>query len=142
MQIKSVIGTAMIWAMLVCIAISASKRIDKMTLHGGADKVAADEQQSRYPAFDLEDLCKQAKNPKCEAIIDDFCTKSCNAKLCAKHGSIRGMCRLMCEAEDLLPQCSKMGPSKVVEKKPRKEQRQSPPYQNQQTYQQGNRPLR
>jgi hypothetical protein len=111
MKVTSLIKTALIWAILVSIGICASKRMHKMTGHGGPDKVAADEQQSPYPALDLEEICKQAKNPKCEGIIDNFCIKSCSAKLCAKHGSIRAMCRLMCEAEDLLPQCSKMGPS-------------------------------
>jgi hypothetical protein len=28
------------------------------------------------------------------------------------------MCRLMCEAEDLLPQCSKMGPSDAIKTVP------------------------
>lgn len=111
MQFTSFIKTVMIWALLVCIGVSASKRMHKLTQHGGPDKVATDELQTRYPGLDLEDVCKQAKNPKCEAIIDSFCIKSCSAKLCSKHGSIRAMCRLMCEAEDLLPQCSKMGPS-------------------------------
>lgn len=104
----------MIWTILVSIGFSVSKPVKEMIIRGGSDIIAADEQPARYPALDLEDLCKHAKNPKCEAIIDSFCIKSCNAKLCAKYGSIRGMCRLMCEAEELLPECSKMGPSKAI----------------------------
>lgn len=104
----------MIWALLASLGVSVSKPIKEMVRHGGPDKVAPDEQPARYPALDLEDLCKQSKNPKCEAIVDSFCTKSCHAALCAQYGSIRGMCRLMCEAEDLVPECAKMGRSKVV----------------------------
>ena len=117
MKIKTLFGTALIWAMLVCIGLSVSKRMQKMTHRSKSDKVAVDEQPSQYPAIDLEDFCKQAKNPKCEAIVDNYCHKTCNANLCAQYGSVRAMCRLMCEAEDLLPQCSKMGPSKKPEKK-------------------------
>lgn len=118
MKIKAIFGTGMIWAIMVCVVLSVSKPVHKMTPHGGPDKVAADEQPSKYPALDLEDLCKQSKNPKCEVIVDDFCTKSCLAKLCEKYGSIRAMCRLMCEAEDLLPQCSRMSPPKAVKNNP------------------------
>lgn len=135
MRVTSLIKTVMIWAMLVCIGISASKRMHKMIRHGGPDKVAADEQQTRYPGLDLEDMCKQAKNPKCEAIIDNFCIKSCSAKLCSKYGSIRAMCRLMCEAEDLLPQCSKMGPSTGKERYIKTQI--NPKLGQQQMYQQG-----
>jgi hypothetical protein len=81
--------------------------------HGGPDPVSVDEQQSRYPPVDLEDTCKQARNPNCEAIIDRFCIKSCSTQLCSEHGSIRGMCRLMCDTEDLPHECLKMGPSKA-----------------------------
>lgn len=122
MQTKALLSTLMIWVIFACTSFSASKRFPKMATHGGPDIVGADEQQSRYPALDLEDLCKQAKNPKCEAIIDNFCLKSCNPGLCSKRGSIRGMCRLMCEAEDLPPSCSNMGPSKRKQNKLLKQQ--------------------
>lgn len=104
----------MFWIALGSICFSDSSPVHKLTQHGGPDPVAADEQQSHYPALDLEDTCKQAQNPKCEAIIDRFCIKSCSTQLCAEHGSIRGMCRLMCDAEDLPHECLKMGPSKVA----------------------------
>ena len=122
----------MIWAMLASLGFSVSKPLKEMVKHGGPDKIAPDEQPTRYPALDLEDLCKQSKNPKCEAIVDSFCVKSCHAELCVQHGSIRGMCRLMCEAEDLVPECAKMGPSGPMASMP---QNQSIyPYQNQQGY--------
>jgi hypothetical protein len=95
-------------------AFAVSKRFHSMKQHRGPDKVGADETQARYPALDLEDLCKLTKNPKCEAVVENFCLKSCNDVLCADHGSIRGMCRLMCEAEDLPPPCLKMGSSKLA----------------------------
>ena len=129
MKSKAIFGAGMMWALLVCVGLSVSKPVHKLTPHGGPDKVAADEQPSKYPALDLEDLCKQSKNPKCEAIVDSFCMKSCTAKLCEKHGSIRAMCRLMCEAEDLLPQCSKMGPSGARNSMPQNQPMY--PYQNQ-----------
>ena len=117
MRITVVRGTLVLWMVLIGVSFAqVPKNFGKV--ENKSDKVAADEEQSRYPALDLEDLCKQAKNPKCEAIVDGFCLKSCNAALCAQHGSIRGMCRLMCEAEDLPPQCLKMGPSKRSEDKP------------------------
>ena len=129
MKTKTIFGAGMIWAMAVCIGLSVSKPVHKMVTRGGPDKIAVDEQPSRYPALDLEDLCKQSKNPKCEPIVDDFCGKSCVAELCSKYGSIRGMCRLMCEAEDLLPECSKMGPSGANNSIPQNQLMY--PYQNQ-----------
>lgn len=134
MKIKAIFGTVVIWVLLISIGLSVSKPVKEMVRHGGPDKVAPDEQPERYPALDLEDLCKQSKNPKCEAIVDSFCMKSCIAKLCAKHGSIRAMCRLMCEAEDLLPQCSQMG---TFRGKDRYQKPQSYPVPEQQPYQQG-----
>jgi hypothetical protein len=113
MQCTSILRTIIIWVLMASVAFCVTKRLHRMLHHGGPDIVAADEQQSVYPPLDLEDTCKGSKNPKCEAIIDNYCIKSCSANLCAEHGSIRGMCRLMCEAEDLPPQCLKMGPSMV-----------------------------
>jgi hypothetical protein len=113
MQVRSIFGTAFIWAMLACISLSVSKNVQTMGKHVGPDKVGVDEQQSRYEGLDLEDICKNAKNPYCKEIVNDYCNKSCQSKLCAKHGSVRGMCRLMCEAEDLPVECLKMGPSKL-----------------------------
>lgn len=114
MQVKSAFGIMLTWVLLACVTFAVSKRFHNMKEHGGPDKVGADEMQARYPALDLEDLCKLTKNPKCEAIVENFCMKSCSEILCADHGSIRGMCRLMCEAEDLPPQCLKMGSSKLA----------------------------
>lgn len=114
MRLKKIFGIVMILGLLAPTGFSVSKPVKEMVTHGGPDIVAADEQPARYPALDLEDLCKHAKNPKCEAVVDSFCIKTCNAKLCSKYGSIRGMCRLMCEAEDLLPECSQMRPPKPI----------------------------
>lgn len=127
MKFKMLFGAVMAWAVVVSIGFSVSKPVKEMIARGGPDKVAPDERPARYPALDLEDLCNSAKNPKCEALIDSFCIKTCNAKLCANYGSIRGMCRLMCEAEDLVPECSKMGPSKVDKAVPPNQQPQAPP---------------
>lgn len=113
MQVKSFIRTAFIWTMLVCISFSISKDVQKMAKPVGPDKVGVDEKQARYEGLDLEDICKDAKNPYCKEIVDDYCNKSCRSELCAQHGSIRGMCRLMCEGEDLPPECLKMKPSKL-----------------------------
>lgn len=113
MRINSLSRALLIWMLLATIAFSVSKRFHKMLRHEGPDITAADEEHARYPALDLEDTCKKAKNPKCEAIIDRFCIKSCTPYLCGEHGSIRGMCRLMCEVEDLPPQCIKMAPTKI-----------------------------
>ncbi len=135
MKIKAIFGAVVIWSMLISMGFSVSKPVKEMVRHGGPDKVAPDEQLQKYPALDLEDLCNQSKNPKCEAIVDSFCMKSCIAKLCKKHGSIRAMCRLMCEAEDLLPQCAQMGPSGGGKSTPQNQQMN--PYQNQQAYPQG-----
>jgi hypothetical protein len=99
--------------MVVCMSFSVTRYVPKIGTHVGPDKVGVDEKQSRYEGLDLEDICKDAKNPYCKEIIDDYCNKSCQSKLCAKHGSIRGMCRLMCEAEDLPPECLKMGSTKL-----------------------------
>ncbi len=139
MKTKAIFGAGMIWAVLVCIGLSVSKPVHKMVTRGGPDKIAVDEQPSRYPALDLEDLCQQSKNPKCEAIVDDFCRKSCVANLCSAYGSIRGMCRLMCEAEDLFPECSKMGPSGAMGSMPQNQQMY--PYPNQQVYPYGAAPF-
>ena len=138
MHVKSLFGAALIWTMLACMSFSVSKHIQTMGKHVGPDKIGVDEKQSRYEGLDLEDICKDAKNPYCKAIIDDYCNKSCRSKLCAKHGSIRGMCRLMCEAEDLPPECLKMGPSSTnsLSQNP-----QMYPYQGQQVYQQGTVPF-
>ena len=114
MRLKEIFGVVMLLGLLTPAGFSVSKPVKEMVTRGGPDIVAADEQPARYPALDLEDLCKHAKNPKCEAVVDSFCIKSCNAKLCSKYGSIRGMCRLMCEAEDLLPECSQMRPPKPI----------------------------
>lgn len=133
MKTKAIFGSGIIWAMLVCIGLSVSKPIHEMIAQGGSDKVAVDERPSRYPALDLEDLCKQSQNPKCEALVDDFCRKSCTVSLCSEYGPIRGMCRLMCEAEDLLPECSKMGPS-GAQNSMSQQNPQMYPYQNQQVY--------
>jgi hypothetical protein len=129
MKFKAIFGIVMIWALLTPNVFSVSKPAKDMFARGGPDIVAPDEQPAKYPALDLEDLCKHAKNPKCEAIVDSFCIKSCNAKLCSKYGSIRGMCRLMCEAEDLLPECSQMRPPKVVETISPSQSQPSFPYQ-------------
>jgi hypothetical protein len=129
MKFKAIFGMVLVWALLAPNGFSVSKPFKEMIARGGADIVAPDEQLAKYPALDLEDLCQNAKNPKCEAILDGFCIKSCNAKLCSKYGSIRGMCRLMCEAEDLLPECSKMGPSKMY--KAIRPNRRQPPLQYQ-----------
>ena len=135
MRTAVVLGTLIIWAVFVGVSFSrVPKNFGKV--QNNTDKVAADEEPSQYSAFDLQDLCKQSENPKCEAIIDRFCLKSCAAVLCAQHGSIRGMCRLMCEAEDLLPQCLKMGPSKEVENNPWFQQG-APQQWNRQWYPQG-----
>jgi len=139
MKFKSIFGVVMIWAILASLGVSVSKPIKEMVKHGGSDKVAPDEQPARYPALDLEDLCKQSKNPKCEAIVDSFCTKSCQAALCTQYGSIRGMCRLMCEAEDLVPECSKMGRSGPMASTPQNQSMY--PYQNQPLYPHGRVPL-
>jgi hypothetical protein len=135
MKFKAIFGIVMIWILLVPSGFSVSKPAKEMFARGGADIVAPDEQPAKYPALDLEDLCKHAKNPKCEAIVDSFCIKSCNAKLCSKYGSIRGMCRLMCEAEDLLPQCSQMGSSGAGDTVPQKDTKNL--YRSQEIYQQG-----
>lgn len=118
MDIKALLGVLVLWGAFACASVAVPKDFGRIAPGDRADRVAADEEQSRYPALDLEDLCKGAKNPKCEAIVDGFCLKSCNPSLCATHGSIRGMCRLMCEAEDLPPQCSKMGPSRGMQNSP------------------------
>jgi hypothetical protein len=118
MQIQSFLRIAMSWSLAICVSVAVPKTMHKMTHPGGPDTIGADERQTRYPAVDLETLCKGSKNPKCEAIVDHFCDKSCVANLCAKHGSIRSMCRLLCEEEDLMPQCAKMGPSKIETKIP------------------------
>jgi hypothetical protein len=112
MRISSLKGVVIIWVLMCAIGICGSKRSHKMLRDQSPDIVAADEEETRYPGLDLEDTCKKAKNPKCEAVIDSFCIKSCNPYLCGEHGSIRGMCRLMCEAEDLPSQCTNMGPLK------------------------------
>jgi hypothetical protein len=135
MRVVVVLETLLIWMVFITLgSAQVPKNFGKV--ENKSDKVAADEEQSQYPAFDLEDLCKQSKNPKCEAIVDRFCLKSCSAALCAHHGSIRGMCRLMCEAEDLPPQCLKMGPSKGTENKPWFQQ-DAPQQWGQQWYPQG-----
>lgn len=131
MKFKAIFGAVMIWALLAPNGFSVSKPAKEMFARGEPDIVAPDEQPAKYPALDLEDLCKHAKNPKCEAIVDSFCIKSCNAKLCSKYGSIRGMCRLMCEAEDLLPQCSQMRLQKPVENIPPSQPQPLFPYQYQ-----------
>ena len=135
MKFKAIFGIVMIWALLAPNGFSVSKPAKEMFARGGPDIVAPDEQPAKYPALDLEDLCKHAKNPKCEAIVDSFCIKSCNAKLCLKYGSIRGMCRLMCEAEELLPECSKMGPSGASNSIPQNQPMYT--YQNRQVYPSG-----
>lgn len=83
-----------------------------------SDMVSPDEQPQKYEALDLQDVCKNTKNPKCEAIIDNFCAKTCSTFLCATYGSVRGMCRLICEGEDLLPECIKRGPSQITVQPP------------------------
>lgn len=109
MRFKTFIKTTVVWLLLlVCISPAATKRMQNMAKRPMSDTVAADEKPTQYPALDLEDLCRKAKNPKCEAIIDNYCYKACNVDLCSQFGSIRAMCRLMCEAEDLLPQCLNM----------------------------------
>lgn len=111
MLIKSILGVLLIWVGLTVTSFSVSKHLFSKTSQETEDKVGADEQKSRYEGLDIEDICKNAKNPHCKAIINDYCHKSCRAKLCAKQGTIRSMCRLMCEAEDLPPECLKMGNS-------------------------------
>ncbi len=106
----------LMWAVLTVTSFSVSKHFLSKPPQESEDKVGADEQKLRYEGLDIEDICKPAKNPHCKAIINDYCHKTCRAKLCAKHGTIRSMCRLMCEAEDLSPECLKMGSSRVKRK--------------------------
>lgn len=114
MKVKSVVGATMVWVLLVPSGFSVSKPLEEMITRERSDTIAPDEEPARYPALDLEELCKNARNPRCEPIVDSFCIKACRGELCSTHGSIRGMCRLMCEAEDLPPPCSKMGPSQPM----------------------------
>ena len=107
----------MIWGIMASLSICVPENIHKMIRRGGPDKVGVDEQQEKYPALELDDLCQNTKNPKCEPIVDRYCEKSCSPKLCGRHGSIRSMCRLVCEAEDLVPECLKMGPTQFKKKK-------------------------
>ena len=106
----------LVWAVLAVTSFSVSKHFLSKPSQEIGDKIGADEQKSRYEGLDIEDICKNAKNPHCKAIVNDYCHKTCRAKLCAKLGSIRSMCRLMCEAEDLPPECLKMGSSRVKRK--------------------------
>lgn len=116
MLTKGLLGISIIWAMLIFPGFSAPFLHKAAPKKGKPDTFSADEMHLRYPALDLEDLCKPSENPKCEAVVDAFCLKSCTENLCASRGSIRGMCRLMCEAEDLPASCLKMGPTR--KKKP------------------------
>ena len=107
----------MIWGLMAFLCLSVPENIHKMVRRGGPDKVGVDEEQEKYPALELDDLCKSSKNPKCEPIVDRYCEKSCSPRLCGKRGSIRSMCRLICEAEDLVPECLKRGPTQFKKKK-------------------------
>jgi len=124
MNVKMLLGVLVLWGMFSCASAAVPENFGKIAPANRLDKIAADEELSQYPALDLEDTCKGGKNPKCEAIIDNFCLKACRPALCATHGSIRGMCRLMCEAEDLPFECSKMGPSKIIRNNPWQQQGQ------------------
>jgi hypothetical protein len=117
-MIKYFILSLGVWLALADAGLSITHHSKKNYIekkHNNAPDVASpDEFPQTYEAIDLQDICKNTKNPKCEAIIDNFCNKACNAPLCSTHGSLRGMCRLMCEREDLIPQCIKKGPSKLT----------------------------
>ena len=108
MEAKSFFGKVLIGTMIAsCICFAKSDR--------NSDDFSSDEQikPPKYEAIAAEDLCRASDNPKCEEILDDFCDskKACNPEFCSGHGSIRGMCRLVCEAEGLSPECLKMGPT-------------------------------
>lgn len=120
MAVKSIFIAFIIWPLMLGLSLSVPKSIHKAAQKEKSDVKGVDEVQIKYPNIELDSLCKGTENPKCESIIDGFCDKTCIPNLCAKHGSIRSMCRMVCETEDLVPECSKMGPSNVVKKSPQR----------------------
>lgn len=101
-------------------SLAPSSEATKKVLHRPplTDNTSPDEKPLRYEPIDSVEFCRQTKNPKCDAIINNYCDKACSSLLCASHGSIRGMCRMVCETEDLPPECLKMGPSTTLPQQP------------------------
>jgi hypothetical protein len=113
MLAKSFFGKVLMSAIVAsCICLAKSDK--------NSDDFSSDERikPPKYEAIAAEDLCRASDNPKCEEILDDFCdsNKACSRESCGVYGSIRGMCRLLCEAEGLSPECLKMGPTKKAVK--------------------------